>query len=180
MRGRFWSVQLLLGITSAVFLGYKSRRTHDHTFTVSNLRLHQTGGPGSCIYFPQEQGSPVIPPGIGLARSTKSNSKLYHDRWSVGQSVSVSGTHLGYVAKFFFSFFFLIILRHLRVCWCGAPSLMRCRIWSLLLGLTSAVFLGSESRRTNDHTFTISNLRLHQSGGPGSCIDFPQEQGSIV
>jgi hypothetical protein len=30
-------------------------------------------GPGSCIYFPQEQGSPVIPPGIGAF----SNNNVY-------------------------------------------------------------------------------------------------------
>jgi hypothetical protein len=32
-------------------------------FTVSDLRLPQPGGPGPCIYIPQEQGGPVIPPG---------------------------------------------------------------------------------------------------------------------
>jgi hypothetical protein len=30
-------------------------------FTVSDLRLPQPGGPGPCIYIPQEQGGPVIP-----------------------------------------------------------------------------------------------------------------------
>jgi hypothetical protein len=35
-------------------------------FTVSDLRLPQPGGPGPCIYIPQEQGGPVIPPGTGL------------------------------------------------------------------------------------------------------------------
>jgi hypothetical protein len=30
-------------------------------------RLSQSGGPGSSIFIPQEQGSPVNPPGIGLA-----------------------------------------------------------------------------------------------------------------
>jgi hypothetical protein len=30
------------------------------------LRLPQSGGPGSCLYFPHEQGSLVIPPGIEL------------------------------------------------------------------------------------------------------------------
>jgi hypothetical protein len=33
-------------------------------FTVSDLRLSQAGGPGPCIYIPQEHGGPVIPPGI--------------------------------------------------------------------------------------------------------------------
>jgi hypothetical protein len=31
-----------------------------------NLRLPQPEEPSSRIYFPQEQGSPVIPPDIGL------------------------------------------------------------------------------------------------------------------
>jgi hypothetical protein len=34
-------------------------------FTVLDLRLPQPGGPGPCIYIPQEQGGPVIPPGTG-------------------------------------------------------------------------------------------------------------------
>jgi hypothetical protein len=34
-------------------------------FTVSDLRLPQPGGPGPCIYIPQEQGGQVIPPGTG-------------------------------------------------------------------------------------------------------------------
>jgi hypothetical protein len=35
-------------------------------FTVSDLRLPQPGGPGPCIYIPQEQGGPVIPPATGF------------------------------------------------------------------------------------------------------------------
>jgi hypothetical protein len=31
-----------------------------------HLRLPQPGGPGPCIYIPQEQGGPVIPPGTGF------------------------------------------------------------------------------------------------------------------
>jgi hypothetical protein len=37
----------------------------DHIL-LSHRRLPQPGGPGSRIYVPQEQGSPVIPPGTGL------------------------------------------------------------------------------------------------------------------
>jgi hypothetical protein len=47
-----------------------------------------------------------------------------------------------------------VTVRQLRVCWRGAPSLMKgwvCRL-QLLLTLTSAVILGSESRRMHDHT----------------------------
>jgi hypothetical protein len=36
-------------------------------FTVSVLRLPQPGEPGPCIYIPQEQGGPVIPPGTGFS-----------------------------------------------------------------------------------------------------------------
>jgi hypothetical protein len=43
--------------------------------------------------------------------------------------------------------------RQLRICWCGAPSLMRGRVCclQLLLALASVVILGSESCRTPDH-----------------------------
>jgi hypothetical protein len=66
-RGRVCNllVQLLLGLTRAVTLGSKSLRTHGHIL-LSHLRLPQPGGPGSCIYIPQEQGGPVIPPGTGF------------------------------------------------------------------------------------------------------------------
>jgi hypothetical protein len=43
----------------------ESRRTHNHIL-LSHLRLTQPGGPGPCIYIPQEQGCPVIPLGIGV------------------------------------------------------------------------------------------------------------------
>jgi hypothetical protein len=35
-------------------------------FTVSFETPPQPGGPGSCIYIPQEQGDPVIPPATGF------------------------------------------------------------------------------------------------------------------
>jgi hypothetical protein len=35
-------------------------------FTLSDSRLPQPGGPGPRIYIPQEEGGPVIPPGIGF------------------------------------------------------------------------------------------------------------------
>jgi hypothetical protein len=35
-------------------------------FTVSDLRLHEPGGPGPSICTPQEQGGPVIPPGTAF------------------------------------------------------------------------------------------------------------------
>jgi hypothetical protein len=36
-------------------------------FTVSDSRLPQPGGPCPCIYIPQEQSGPVIPPGTGFS-----------------------------------------------------------------------------------------------------------------
>jgi hypothetical protein len=59
-------LQLLLALASAVILGYKSRGTHGQYFIVSDSRLPQPGEPGSRINIPQEQGGPVIPPGIGF------------------------------------------------------------------------------------------------------------------
>jgi hypothetical protein len=55
---------LLLILSRAVTLEPKSHRNHDYIL-LSHLRLPQPGGPGSSIYIPQEQGDPVIPPGIG-------------------------------------------------------------------------------------------------------------------
>jgi hypothetical protein len=71
-----------------------------------------------------------------------------------------------------------ITVRHLRVCWIGAPSLMRgrvCRL-KLLLALASAVILGSESRGTRDHNLMsqISGLSFfvasYDSQGYGGVI----------
>jgi hypothetical protein len=58
-------VQLLPGLARAVTLGLKSRRIHGHIL-LSHLKLPQPGGPGPCIYIPQEQGAPVISPGTGF------------------------------------------------------------------------------------------------------------------
>jgi hypothetical protein len=51
-----------LGIASVDFLSSESHRTHEHILLILLLGLPQPGGSCSCIYFPQEQGSPVIPP----------------------------------------------------------------------------------------------------------------------
>jgi hypothetical protein len=58
-------VQLLLGLARAVVLGSKSRGPHDRILQ-SHLRLPQLGGPGPCIYIPQEQGGEIIPLGTGF------------------------------------------------------------------------------------------------------------------
>jgi hypothetical protein len=38
------------------------------------LRLPQHEGPGPCIYIPQEEGGPVIPPGTGIHRMDTSTA----------------------------------------------------------------------------------------------------------
>jgi hypothetical protein len=77
----------------------------------------------------------------------------------------------------FVSFFLLIIF-----CWCGAPSLTGGLVCSfqLLLSIAIAVFLGSETLGTHDHILVSQFVSLPRSGGPCSCIYFPQEQGSSV
>jgi hypothetical protein len=55
-RGQVCRLHLLLGVASAVRV---PRNICPH-FTVSDSRLPKTGGPGSLIYIPQEQGGPVI------------------------------------------------------------------------------------------------------------------------
>jgi hypothetical protein len=65
-RSRVRTFQFLPGIASAAFLRCESHGTHEHSLLSLILRLTQPGGPGSCIYFPQEQSSPDIPLGIGF------------------------------------------------------------------------------------------------------------------
>jgi hypothetical protein len=64
MWGALCSFQILLGIANAAFVRSETHRTHEHILLSVFGRLSQTGEPGSCIYVPQEQGSPVIPAGI--------------------------------------------------------------------------------------------------------------------
>jgi hypothetical protein len=85
---RSWvcTLQLLLGIASAAFLRSESHETHKHILLSLFLRLPQPGGPGSCIYFPQEQGSTLIPPGIGLWTISRSQSHITTDSQSARPS----------------------------------------------------------------------------------------------
>jgi hypothetical protein len=71
----------LLGIASAASLRSESHGTHEHILLSLFLRLPQPGGPGPCIYIPQEQGGPVIPPGIWFT-SAHFNGVLYKSRLS--------------------------------------------------------------------------------------------------
>jgi hypothetical protein len=66
-----------------------------------------------------------------------SKSKLYYDLQSVGESILLSGTHLGPATNF--SILSLVIFRQLRVCWCGAPSLTRGRVCNLQCDDASSV-----------------------------------------
>jgi hypothetical protein len=67
MRDQVCSFQLLLGIASAVFVRSEWLETHKHILLSLWLRLPQPGGPGSCIYFTQELGNPVIPQALDLS-----------------------------------------------------------------------------------------------------------------
>jgi hypothetical protein len=55
-----------------------------------------------------------------------------------------------------------INFRQLRVLWCRAPTLTRGRVYSLqmLLRLTNAVFLGSESHQTHYQIWESHNLEV--------------------
>jgi hypothetical protein len=86
MRGRVCSLQLLLGLASAVFLGPESCGTSDDIFAVANLRLPQPEGRGSGIYFPREEDSPITLPGSGLFGFSKSHFEV--DFEIDGQSVT--------------------------------------------------------------------------------------------
>jgi hypothetical protein len=143
---------------------------------VSNLRLPQPGGPGSCIYFTQEQGSRVIPQGIRF-QEVEVNLRPTVSRTVCPGVRRPSGTRD--------QFFFLleISFRQLRLCYFVARSLTKGRVCNLLvqllLGLARAVTLGSKSRRPHG-LILLSHLRLPQPGGPGSRIYIPQEQGGPV
>jgi hypothetical protein len=84
-----------------------------------------------------------------------SNLMLSYDRRSVGQSVLVPGHHLGPATNSSFTSI-QNTFRHLRSSSCGVPSLRRgplCNLLvQLLLGLASAVTLGSKSHTTRDQT----------------------------
>jgi hypothetical protein len=146
-------------IANAVILCSKSPRPHDH-ISLSQIWESINLEGQVRIFIPQEDGGPVIAqaPGFTSALSPvttpaslfhyKSKSKLFYDRRSVGQSALLSGHHLGPVTIFFF---LEIVFRQLQVCYCGVPSLSRGRAYNLqlLLDLASAVFLGSQFRRTH-------------------------------
>jgi hypothetical protein len=101
---------------------------------------------------------------------------------TVIRSVRFGVSHPSGTPQLIFPLLSLIIFRQLQFCWCGAPSLMRRRVCSFhfLPGIASAAFLRSESHWTHEHILLCLFLRLPQPLRPGSCICFPQEQGSPV
>jgi hypothetical protein len=146
-RGRVCSFQSLLGLASAVFLWPESRWAHYHILVSQFFRLPQPGGPGSCIYFTQEQGSPVISPGIQVQVQVQvilrpTVSRLVN--FGVGPP---SGAHEQ----------ILITFGSLQSLCCGTSSLTIRRACNLLVQF--AVTLRFKTRRTHDHIL-LSPLRL--------------------
>jgi hypothetical protein len=115
----------------------------------------------------------------GGSKLHKLKSKLIYDRQSIGQSVLVSGAHLGPVTNFSFSLQFPSDSCVFFV----APSLTRGRVCNLqyncFWALTEQSLLGRSPAELNDHML-LSHLRLPKPGGPGSRIYSPQEQGGPV
>jgi hypothetical protein len=120
-------------------------------FTVSDLRL-PFSSPPTTRRVTVEVFDPASTRGIRL--EFKSKSKLCYDRRSAGQSVLEQSTYLGLTTRY------LLLVWQLQSWSCGAPSLTRGRICLLyvLLALASAVFLGSESRRTRGNIL-LSQIR---------------------
>jgi hypothetical protein len=65
-RSRVCTFQFLPGIASSAFLRSESHGTREHILLSLFFRLPQHGGPGSCIYLPQELGSSIINSRIGF------------------------------------------------------------------------------------------------------------------
>jgi hypothetical protein len=146
MRGRVCSFQLLMGLSSGVFLGSESSVLSQY-WDCPNLE-----GQVPVFMSPRNRVAQLYPQGLGLLLLSN-QSNVTAD----GQSASLSRCQEPiWDPQLIPLLLSLIIFRQLRVGWCGAPSLMRGRVCSfqLLLGLTSAVFLGSESRQSQRYIMT--------------------------
>jgi hypothetical protein len=152
---------------SAVILRSESRGT------VSDSRLSQPGGPGPRIYISQEQGGPVIPPGIGFSfrqllqlaglrwrySISPPHGNLYvglslmlHDRWSVGQYVLEWSTHWGSRWEFYYCQTFAGLLT-----WGALSHERTCLSFTIADGLLKRILV-SESRGTRGHNL-LSQIR---------------------
>jgi hypothetical protein len=130
-KSRVCTFQFFPGIVSASFLRSQSHGSHEHSLLSLFFRLPQPGGPGSCIYFPQEQGIPVIP-------NQKSQSRSYV--MTDSQSASLFWCQVPiWDPRPIFPLLSLIIFRQLRVCWRGAPSLTRGRVCNLQCNDASSI-----------------------------------------
>jgi hypothetical protein len=90
-------------VCSAITHRPESRRTRNHIL-LSHLRLPQPGGPVALIYIPQEQGGPVVLPGIGLfVLLSSSSSYIAAD----GQLASLSWCQTPGVAHYQILIFFV-------------------------------------------------------------------------
>jgi hypothetical protein len=85
---------------------------------------------GNPLTWNREANTASRDPDIAIVNCVLRVSELIYDRHSVGQTVMVSGAHLGPVTNFFFRL--EISFRHLRVCKFVAPSLTRGRVCKLL------------------------------------------------
>jgi hypothetical protein len=91
-----------------------------------------------------------------LISSQLSESELYYDRRSVGQSFLVSSPHLGFMTRF------LLLSGHCGFFIWGALSDGRTGLSVTMYNVQNTIY------------FTVSDLR------PGPCIYIPQEQGGPV
>jgi hypothetical protein len=109
--GRVCGLQLLPGFSNADFLWFESLRTHDHylkfeTPPTWRARSSHTLRHRVAQLYPRYLISPIHSTQplrlYVLDRQVKSKSKLYeyYDRQSAGQSILVSGTHLGPATNF--------------------------------------------------------------------------------
>jgi hypothetical protein len=139
-RGRSYTLPLLLDLASAAILRSESHRTHDHCILLSQIWDSPNLRAGFSYYIPQEQGSPVIPPGLQkLLTQPQSQVKVRHVATD-GQSVSMS--------------------------WCRAPSgshdQMFVTVWRLLLCLYGALSLtGGRVCRLSVRVCILSCLSVH-------------------
>jgi hypothetical protein len=114
-----------------------------------------------------------------LHLQSQSQSYLTSDSQSAGRSWCQTTIR----ARDQLFFLFQIFLRQLRVCYFMAPSLTRRRVCNLLLllGLASAVPLGSESRVTQDQILLSRFLRLPSTWRARfPCLYLHQGQGGPV